>query len=71
MGILTEHRKKVFTFFSEVVKEMRKVVWPTRGDVVVTGILVLILSMMCSVYLFIVDRVVLFTLQWIMGGAHG
>lgn len=58
--------KEARTFSQQVIQEGKKVIWPTRGDVVVTSIIVFVLSMMCAICLFCMDQLILFGLRWIM-----
>lgn len=47
--------KKIADFFDGVVFEMKKVSWPTWQELKGSTIVVLILSLILSVFLFIVD----------------
>ncbi|MBU0711237.1 preprotein translocase subunit SecE [bacterium] len=47
--------KKITDFFDGVVFEMKKVSWPTWQELKGSTIVVLILSLILSVFLFIVD----------------
>ncbi|MGL4987569.1 MAG: preprotein translocase subunit SecE [Treponemataceae bacterium] len=48
---------KISQFFKETVAELRKVVWPTRDDVVSSVVVVLISSVIVAVILGFVDFV--------------
>lgn len=54
-------------FISEVRKEVSQVVWPTRKEVMVTTIIIGIFALIASLYLLVVDRCILFSVQAIMG----
>jgi len=43
------------TFIQQVRSETAKVVWPTRREVTVSTIMVLVLSMLTAVFFFFVD----------------
>lgn len=58
-------------FFSEVKQEVRCVIWPTRRDVVLTSIIVLILAALFSVFLFATDVVILHLRHAFLGISHG
>ncbi len=47
--------KKITDFFDGVVFEMKKVSWPTWQELKGSTIVVLVLSLILSVFLFIVD----------------
>lgn len=47
--------KKISEFFDGVVFEMKKVSWPTWPELRGSTIVVLVLSLILSVFLFIVD----------------
>ncbi|MBN8808222.1 MAG: preprotein translocase subunit SecE [Sphingomonas sp.] len=42
-------------FFRQVQAETKKVVWPTRRETIMTGVMVLILTLILAVFFFIVD----------------
>lgn len=42
-------------FIGQVRAEISKITWPTRREVVVTTIMVLIMAMICSLFFFMVD----------------
>ena len=42
-------------FYNETIREMKKVTWPTKDDLVKTTIAVIIISLFFGVYLFGVD----------------
>jgi preprotein translocase subunit SecE len=48
---------KVTTFFSEVKKEAAKVTWPTRKETMVTVMMVVVLSVVMSIFFLIVDAI--------------
>lgn len=58
-------------FCMQVIQEVRRVVWPTRRDVILTSIIVCILAFIFAVFLMFVDQVVVRFLQFILGVSHG
>ncbi|MGL4982580.1 MAG: preprotein translocase subunit SecE [Treponemataceae bacterium] len=48
---------KISQFFKETVAELRKVVWPTRDDVVSSVVVVLISSVIVAIILGFIDFV--------------
>ncbi len=55
-------------FCAQVMQEARRVVWPTRRDVVLTSIIVFVVAFIFSVFLMIVDQVIFRLMQVIFGG---
>ncbi|MDR2464397.1 MAG: preprotein translocase subunit SecE [Holosporales bacterium] len=53
-------------FFSEVKKEISQVVWPTRRETSITTFVVCIFALVMALYLFLIDRSILFVIQSIM-----
>jgi len=49
--------KRIREFFDGVVFEMKKVSWPAWGELKGSTIVVLILSLILSVFLFVVDLI--------------
>jgi preprotein translocase subunit SecE len=54
-------------FFTEVKREVGKVVWPTRRETMLTSIMVFIMVTIMSIFLFTVDQVWTVLTQWILG----
>ena len=54
-----QERKRTgpLTFMREVRAEGRKVTWATRGEVITSTVMVLILSVAAAVFFFIVDMI--------------
>ncbi len=44
-------------FFDEVQKEMKKVTWPTREQLQEATIVTLVLTVVCSLFIFGVDKI--------------
>jgi preprotein translocase subunit SecE len=54
-------------FVAEVKREVGKVVWPTRRETMLTSIMVFIMVVIMSVFLFTVDQLWTIITQWILG----
>lgn len=50
-----EKAREFKDFFEESKVEIRKVVWPTRKEVVQTSVAVVVFTIVCAVYLGLVD----------------
>jgi len=44
-------------FFRQVQAETRKVVWPTRRETVMTGVMVMIMTTVLAVFFFVIDTI--------------
>ncbi len=55
------------TFIQQVRAETAKVVWPTRREVTVSTIMVLILSTLTAVFFFLVDWLIRTGLAGVLG----
>lgn len=50
------------TFLQQVRAEMLRVIWPTRNETLVTTVMVVILTILASLFFFLADQV----LNWIV-----
>ncbi len=44
-------------FFRQVQTETKKVVWPTRRETIMTGVMVMIMTLMLGVFFFTIDSI--------------
>lgn len=44
-------------FFRQVQSETKKVVWPTRRETIMTGVMVMIMTLILAIFFFVVDKV--------------
>lgn len=63
----TASGKAMWTYIKGSQVEMRKVVWPTRRDSVMTTIMILIVVMILGVFLWGVDALLLEAVQFLTG----
>lgn len=54
-------------FINQVRAEVSKVVWPTRREVLLTTVMVFIMSALTAVFFALVDVLIRFGLQGILG----
>lgn len=59
-------KEKIVNFFNDVVKEMGKVTWPTRDELMESTKIVIIVSLLIAVFAWGVDWVVAKALQAIL-----
>jgi preprotein translocase subunit SecE len=51
----TQSKKRRFTFFSDIINELRKVVWPTRQETVRLSLIVIGLCLAVGLFLGLLD----------------
>ena len=51
-------KEKIIAFFTDVVKEMNKVTWPKKDDLRDSTVIVLVVCLIVSAFVYIVDSVV-------------
>ena len=56
-------RTNPITFLQQVRQEVSKVTWPTRNEVLVSTIMVLILVALASVFFLVADQVISWLVQ--------
>ena len=47
-----------FEFIQEVRQEVAKVTWPTRKEVMITTVMVMIMVVLASIFFLVVDQVI-------------
>jgi preprotein translocase subunit SecE len=55
-----------FEFVQEVRQEVSKVTWPTRKEVWITTLMVLIMVALASVFFLITDQVLGYLVNWVL-----
>jgi preprotein translocase subunit SecE len=51
-------KEKIIAFFTDVVKEMNKVTWPKKDDLRDSTVIVLVVCLIVSAFVYLVDTVV-------------
>ena len=59
-------KEKILNFFNDVKKEMEKVTWPTREELMESTKIVIIVSLIISVFTYVVDFLVSKAMQSIL-----
>lgn len=54
-------------FLQQVRSEVGKVTWPNRREVVLTTVMVFVMAMLTSLFFFLVDILIRFGLQTVLG----
>ncbi len=58
---------KIQTYLEEVGKEMRKVSWPTRSELISNTLITILTTVVISLFIFVTDRVISTVLEVIYG----
>ncbi len=51
-------KEKIINFFSDVVKEMKKVTWPKKDELRDSTIIVLVVCLLIGIFVYAVDMLV-------------
>jgi preprotein translocase subunit SecE len=54
-------------FIREVRQETKKVAWPTRKEVVVSTITIIVLVVLASIFFMLVDGIISTAVEWLLG----
>jgi preprotein translocase subunit SecE len=57
--------QKITKFFKDVQVEMAKVSWPSRAALKEQTLIVIATTLMCSIFIFFVDRIISFIIDTI------
>jgi preprotein translocase subunit SecE len=58
--------KKIITFYADVKAEMLKVSWPTREELINSSLIVAVVSLMFTIYIFGVEYILAWTMRFLM-----
>ena len=50
-------KTKIINFFTDIVKEMRKVTWPKREELKDSTLVVIVTSLVFAIFVFIIDKI--------------
>jgi len=59
-------KEKIITFFNDVVREMKKVTWPTKENLQESTIVVLIVCLVIAAFVYVIDQGLSFLLKAIL-----
>jgi preprotein translocase subunit SecE len=59
-------KEKIIAFFEDVVKEMKKVTWPTKENLKESTIVVLVVCLAIAVFVYAIDQSLSFLLKTIL-----
>lgn len=58
--------KKLFEYLGDVKQEADKVTWPSKEDVIITTIVVILLACVCAIFFAVVDTACYRTVRWLI-----
>ncbi|MCU0343996.1 MAG: preprotein translocase subunit SecE [Ignavibacterium sp.] len=51
-------KEKIITFFQDVVKEMKKVTWPTKEELIESTKIVIVVCIVLSLFTYVIDMII-------------
>ncbi len=60
-------KQKIVTYYDETVVELKKVTWPTKDEVRGSTIVVIVTSIILSAFIFVVDRLLSWGVNSLLG----
>jgi preprotein translocase subunit SecE len=66
IAFTTERGQNLASFMQDARTEVRKMVWPTRGETVQTTIVVFVVVILLALFLWIVDRILTALMQYVI-----
>jgi preprotein translocase subunit SecE len=51
-------KDKIIAFFQDVVKEMKKVTWPTKEELIESTKIVIVVCIVLSLFTYIIDMII-------------
>ncbi len=66
IAFATERGRSLASFMKDARTEVRKMVWPTRGETIQTTIVVFVVVIILSIFLWIVDRILTTLIQYVI-----
>lgn len=51
-------KDKIITFFQDVVKEMKKVTWPTKEELLESTKVVIVVCIVLAVFTYVIDMII-------------
>ena len=66
-NIFTRAGQRISKWFREMRSELKKVVWPSRKQVIQNSLIVLLCVLVVGVFIWIFDAVANLLVQWLIG----
>ena len=61
-------KEKILNFINDVTKEMKKVTWPTKDELKESTMVVLLTTIILSLFVFLIDSIMQKILSLVVGG---
>jgi preprotein translocase subunit SecE len=61
-------KEKITNYLTDVMKEMKKVTWPTKEELKDSTVIVLVSSVIFSLFIFAIDKVIGQIMTLVLGG---
>ncbi len=59
-------KEKIIGFFEDVVKEMKKVTWPSKENLQESTVVVLVVCLVIAAFVYVIDQGLSFVLKYIL-----
>lgn len=66
IAFTTERGRNLASFMQDARTEVRKMVWPTRGETIQTTIVVFVVVILLALFLWIIDRILTVLIQYVI-----
>lgn len=51
-------KNKIINFFTDIIKEMKKVTWPKREELKESTLVVIVTSLIFAAFVYVVDKII-------------
>jgi preprotein translocase subunit SecE len=51
-------KEKIINFFQDVVKEMKKVTWPTKAELIESTKIVIVVCIVLALFTYVIDMII-------------
>lgn len=63
--------QKIKKYLKETLAELRKMTWPTKDELISSTIITVVVSLIVSIFIGFVDRILTLIIRTIFGGGMG
>ena len=58
-------KEKIINFFNDVVKEMKKVTWPTKDELKESTLIVIVVCLLIAAFTYVIDMAISYIIKGI------
>jgi preprotein translocase subunit SecE len=58
LKIISDMKQKIINFFNDVVKEMKKVTWPTQDELKESTTVVIVVCLIIAAFTYVIDMII-------------